>query len=787
MKPTGQEIRPLASSLWMIALMLCAAVATNTALGAIYTLKNNVQVEGVPGKISSLGVDPLKSNGGGAASPKLILFVDDNIRRTFFSFYQFQSQVPSPEASLEKIVIRQRVAQGGKRLASVGVILGVTPFDEFGRRVFKLVSARGPLDIYQGITEITPTYTKVEGLASKTPIVWETRIATSSIPRTTLSNILTNHLDMNKPSDRLRIVRLYMQAERYQDALFELEAAIEKFPDLANLKDQVRELYQHLAEHLIREIELRQDAGQYVRTFQWLSNFPRKGVANETLLQVRDLLNEYQTTITKRDEVFALLDQHYESISDEGIKQQLLPILDEIKTQLTVNTLSRMAPYLRLSDDEDLTAGAKLALAVSGWLMDEGGEIENLAVATSLFEVRNAVRKYLAIDNLVEHQEILEQLSELEGSSPQNVTRLLAAMKPAVVTEPQDNGVPGFYHMKTPGLTGEPDVEYLLQLPPDYDPYRRYQVILTLHGAGTSPQQQLEWWTGAYDKKMNMRMGQATRHGYIVIAPAWHKGKSQEYGYSAREHAAVLFSLRDACRRFNIDTDRVFLSGHSIGGDAAWDIGLAHPDLWAGVIPITATADKYVSLYWENGRRVAFYFVGGEMDGNRVALNARDLNRYLTRPGFDTMIVEYRGRGHEHFHDEIHRIFDWMNLHRRQFFHEDFKCSSLRPWDNFFWWVELADFPDRSIVVPLAWPNPQARASTTEGVIGPNNRVRVRSAARQVTVWLSPEMIDFNERITVSINGRLYGQDIEPSLEVLLEDVRTRGDRFHPFWARVGS
>ena len=44
--------------------------------------------------------------------------------------------------------------------------------------------------------------------------------------------------------------------------------------------------------------------------------------------------------------------------------------------------------------------------------------------------------------------------------------------------------------------------------------------------------------------------------------------------------------LRDAMRRFSIDSDRVFLSGHSIGGDAAWDIGLAHPDLWAGVIPI---------------------------------------------------------------------------------------------------------------------------------------------------------------------------------------------------------
>ena len=66
------------------------------------------------------------------------------------------------------------------------------------------------------------------------------------------------------------------------------------------------------------------------------------------------------------------------------------------------------------------------------------------------------------------------------------------------------------------------------------------------------------------------------------------------------------------------------------GGDAVWDIGLAHPDLWAGVIPIVGTAGKYVARYWENGRHVPMYFVGGEMDGDRMALNARDLDRYLT-------------------------------------------------------------------------------------------------------------------------------------------------------------
>ena len=51
------------------------------------------------------------------------------------------------------------------------------------------------------------------------------------------------------------------------------------------------------------------------------------------------------------------------------------------------------------------------------------------------------------------------------------------------------------------------------------------------------------------------------RYGYIVIAPDWTVEHQKEYEYSAREHAVVLGCVRDACRRFAVDTDRVFLSG----------------------------------------------------------------------------------------------------------------------------------------------------------------------------------------------------------------------------------
>jgi pimeloyl-ACP methyl ester carboxylesterase len=76
----------------------------------------------------------------------------------------------------------------------------------------------------------------------------------------------------------------------------------------------------------------------------------------------------------------------------------------------------------------------------------------------------------------------------------------------------------------------------------------------------------------------------------------------------------VLGALRESLRRFSIDTDRVFLSGHSMGGDAAWDIGLAHPDLWAGLVAISPAAGKYVNHYWHNARTLPMYLVGGELD-----------------------------------------------------------------------------------------------------------------------------------------------------------------------------
>jgi predicted esterase len=377
----------------------------------------------------------------------------------------------------------------------------------------------------------------------------------------------------------------------------------------------------------------------------------------------------------------------------------------------------------------------------------------------------------------------------MEGASIERVAQLIAHMTPVwEIPEGADHGF-GYYELTAPGHSENGDFQYAVQLPPEYDPYRKYPTLVTLCGANHSARQELDFWAGtpatdSEGRQSAARRGQAMRHGYITISIAWKKPQQYRYEYSLREHEAVLATLRDACRRFSVDTDRVFLTGHGIGGNAAWDIAISHPDLWAGVIPFVAALDpvnKYQQFYWDNGAYVPMVFVCGEKDGLKMSKNADLLDKYFLKR-FDVTVVEYLGRGHEPFHDEIQEIFAWMAMpqHRRTGPPQEFICKTMRPWDNFFWWIEGRGFPNQ--VLPGNWPQRGASPTQVEGRLL-NERLTVKTAAAETTIWLGPDLVDFEKTETFRLNGRRTS--IEPSLAVLLEDVRTRGDRQRPFWAKL--
>jgi hypothetical protein len=143
---------------------------------------------------------------------------------------------------------------------------------------------------------------------------------------------------------------------------------------------------------------------------------------------------------------------------------------------------------------------------------------------------------------------------------------------------------------------------------------------------------------------------------------------------------------------------------------------------------------------------------------------------------FDCTVVEYEGRGHEHFSDEILRLFDWMGRKQRKFFPKTINAVTNQSCDYYFWWLELRGF------------QPGGKSFTVNAKLTADNGVSVITGLK-ATVWLAPEMVDFTRPITVKQQEKPLARagSIRPDPSVLLEDVRTRGDRQHPFWAKVES
>jgi hypothetical protein len=165
-----------------------------------------------------------------------------------------------------------------------------------------------------------------------------------------------------------------------------------------------------------------------------------------------------------------------------------------------------------------------------------------------------------------------------------------------------------------------------------------------------------------------------------------------------------------------------------------------------------------------------------------------DLDRYLRR-GFDATYVEYLGRGHEHFSDEIVRIFAWMELRRRPAPPDTIDVVSMRPWDRFFWWLEADGLPRRTMLEPAHWPPDGGfRPLAIRGQRTAGDAFVIRTGSERTTVWLTPDLVDFREEITVSIDGRRVFRGVpRPDMWTMLEDLRLRADRQHPFWCGIDN
>jgi predicted esterase len=767
-----------------------------------------------PGSLSvRAGLDVRGSAGSNEApAATRINVIDDGLRLTFVSSKRSDRPVVETPApfKIQLRANRDEVCKSDSEIAGgLGSAYSATPFNPFGRRIYMFQVPNK--QIVQGITEISPQYVRIQGLKGQTPqtsITWDMRVAMSSIPPRQLQEILTRNADKNQAQDWLDIVSVYMGARRFIEAREMLVRAINRFPELqANGRIELKRLDQLLADQMFDAVLVAQNAGQHTLAEQMLRSFNATTVSIETKLKIDRKLEGITSNAKECDQMIAWLREDIGNIVDANTRKDLLPVVDEIAKYLNSDTRERFADYVRLRSDATLTPDQRAAMGLSGWLYGAGLAEQNLSIVRSGYIARELIQKYLAAQR--RNDQTINEITKLESGTPRYIAKILENMAPPLATEAAlvqkatvkpssdatetiEQPIPGRYLLEVPlgGPMRGRTVRYSVQLPAEYNPFRRYPCVLALGSEEIPFNDALEWWVSLDRSQPQLKCyGEAARHGCIVVAPEWNEAKQPMYNYTENEHAMILAPLRDAMRRFSIDSDRVFVAGHFMGADAAWDLALAHPDLWAGAIIIGGISKKFVVQYWPNSRYVPTYFVNGQFDGeNPMYLNAQTWDNMLDDKNIDTMVTLYQGRGHDHFQEELPRIMEWMEIpsRRRNFNPDKFKVVTSRAGDRFFWWFETENLFTEKLVNPLFEPEKWDEYEIDGSINKESNAVRLNKvAAKAFTIWLNPDMVDFTKRVSIETKGTTKKIEVAGSTGVILEDVRLRGDRQHPFWYRV--
>jgi predicted esterase len=752
----------------------CLLAATCTLRAGEVKLKNGLVLRGTPIPVETLYTGPRKPRRNEEIKSYPILMVSSPVRRYFVPARQRAAVDDGVDLGRNE-VFRLKVAKmsGGSRELQMVGDFAQSPemFDEFGRRTVRLHSATGELTVIQAISEIGPDHVKISALNYK----WETAMPTSSVPVERLDAMLRRATRANNPDDRLQIARFYIQARRYAHAQRELDAIKQQFPELADTVSQVMvNLTQVWAQEIVDELKLRLAAGQHAYVEEKCRAFPVENVAPSILREVRELMARFEMAEQRIRTARELLHDLQARLENDPRVEDVAPLRADLTDRLDTTNIDRLEAFLKLASDAQLGPDEKLALALSGYVVGSDQAVTSLDQALRLWHARLLVLDYLrsARDDAAGRNAILEELDRLEGVGPERVAQLIPLLPPPLEPSGLETGLPA--RIDVTGNANEAPVAYWVLLPHEYDPQRRYPAILALHGAGHAPGRELEFWGGTAQ-----RPGQSQRHGYIVIAPEYAAAEEHHYDYAAGTRKVVIEALRDACRRFAIDCDRVFLSGHGMGGDAAFDMGFSHPDLFAGVIPIGGVSDQQCQFLWENARQLPFFVILGELDRDTVARNTRELERMM-KQNMDVVYAEYVGSGPDSFTGEIHVLFDWMSRIRRPRAPRQIEMKSLRSKENRYYWLEVDGLPDKR--------EPPRPVNLSATFFPPGNKIAVTHGGTRTRLWLAADdgFVDFSKRLTVTINGKArWNNFLKPDLEVLLDHARVHGDRQLLYWAML--
>ena len=177
---------------------------------------------------------------------------------------------------------------------------------------------------------------------------------------------------------------------------------------------------------------------------------------------------------------------------------------------------------------------------------------------------------------------------------------------------------------------------YAQYLPKDYDENKKYPLVFFLHGAG----------------ERGDDLDIANRHGYmkhvrengaeypfIFVSPQCPANK-----YWGCYTESLLAFLDYICESLPIDTDRIYLTGLSMGGTGTWMLAMAAPERFAAIAPICGSG---ICWYGEALRNTPVMIYHGDCDEIVPIQSSIEMLRAVNKNGGNAQLKIIYGGGHD--------------------------------------------------------------------------------------------------------------------------------------------
>lgn len=147
-------------------------------------------------------------------------------------------------------------------------------------------------------------------------------------------------------------------------------------------------------------------------------------------------------------------------------------------------------------------------------------------------------------------------------------------------------------------VTGD-TIDYNLFVPKDYDPSKKYPLLLYMADASTTNKEVTAPLTQGYGALEFVTDSDQAKHQSFVLVPQFpDKVVVNDTFYVSPHVGSVVRLLGDLRKQYNIDADRLYTTGQSMGGMISFYLNITYPDLFA--------ASLFVGSQWDTSKMASF-------------------------------------------------------------------------------------------------------------------------------------------------------------------------------------